>query len=81
MKRTTITLSDELASLVAREARRRRTSVSDVVRTSLARDLRGEGRRDIPWAGLCEDDTLPPASEIDKALDAGWSDELDRGRR
>jgi Arc/MetJ-type ribon-helix-helix transcriptional regulator len=39
MKRTTITLPDDLALMLAREARRRDTSVSHVVRQALAEHL------------------------------------------
>ena len=39
MKRTTVSLPDELASAVAREAERRRTSVSEVTREALLAHL------------------------------------------
>src|SRR3989304_2207201 len=44
MKRTTITLPDELATAVAREAHRRRLSVSQIARGALAAPL-GPPRR------------------------------------
>jgi predicted transcriptional regulator len=43
MTRTTITLPDELAELLAREARRRDTSASAVVREALAEHLHAAG--------------------------------------
>ena len=83
MKRTTITLPDELAELIAREAQRRRTSVSDVIRTLLAEALGGsdDKPRTIPWAGLFSDPEMPAASHLDEALADGWADDIDRDRR
>ena len=83
MRRTTITLSDDLAELVAREAQRRRTSVSEVVRTLLAEALGGsdERPREIPWAGLFSDSEMPAAERVDEALAERWADDIDRDRR
>ena len=83
MKRTTITLPDELAELIAREAQRRRTSVSGVIRTLLAESLGGsdEKPREIPWAGLFSDPGMPAAERVDEALADGWADDIDRDRR
>ena len=83
MKRTTITLSDDLAELVAREAQRRRTSVSAVIRTLLAEGLGGSGDkpREIPWAGLFSDSDMPAAERVDEALAEQWANDIDRDRR
>jgi Arc/MetJ-type ribon-helix-helix transcriptional regulator len=83
MKRTTITLPDDLAELVAREAQRRRTSVSEVIRTLLAEGLGGsdEKPREIPWAGLFSDSQMPAAEHVDEALREQWADDIDRDRR
>ena len=82
MKRTTITLPDEMAELVAREAQRRRTSVSEVIRTLLAEGLGGsdEKPREIPWAGLFSDPEMPAAVRVDEALADRWADDIDRDR-
>lgn len=83
MKRTTITLSDDLAELVALEARRKGTSVSGVVRDLVERGLTGsaERPRQIAWAGLFSDPEMAPARGLDAALAEGWADDLDRDRR
>jgi hypothetical protein len=83
MKRTTITLPDDMAELVALEARRRGSSVSEVVRSLIARGLAGsdEHPREIPWAGLFSDPVMAPARDLDAALPGGWADALDRDRR
>jgi Arc/MetJ-type ribon-helix-helix transcriptional regulator len=82
MKRTTISLPDDLAELVDSEARRQRTSVSDVIRRHLVRSLTGspETPRVIAWAGLFEDPEMPPGERIDEALAEGWADAIDRDR-
>ena len=45
MKRTTISLPDELAMVLQREARRRDTSISDIAREALAAHLGVDGGR------------------------------------
>jgi hypothetical protein len=54
MKRSTITLTDELAGALEREARRRRLSVSQITREALRDDgdLRCRGRHgeECAWA-------------------------------
>ena len=77
MKRTTITLPDDLATLVRNEARRRRTSVSDVVRLSLIKSLAVETPREIPWAAICDDPGLVRAASMEAALER-WENDLDR---
>jgi metal-responsive CopG/Arc/MetJ family transcriptional regulator len=53
MKRTTISLSDDLALAVQGEAKRQSASVSEVVRKALAEYLRGStAKRQISFAGL-----------------------------
>ena len=50
MTRTTISLPDDLATLLAREARRRETSVSDIVRRAVESFLGASGeRRELPF--------------------------------
>lgn len=82
MQRTTITLSDPLAEVVRREAQRRGTSVSALIRTLVAEAL-GAGAdrpRDIPWAGLFDDPEMVPAARLDDTLEAEWADAVDRDR-
>ncbi len=77
MKRTTITLPDELVDLVEHEVRRRGTSFSEVVRWSIRETLIGNGPRRLAFAGICDDPTLPSGAEIEEALDEA-ADDLDR---
>ena len=82
MKRATITLPEELADLVDREARRRQTSFSEVVRLFIVQGLSGskEKPREIPWAGLFHDPAMIPAEKLDEKLAARWADDIDRDR-
>jgi len=72
MKRTTISLPEDLAALVEREAERRRVSVSEIVRTALDRMLRPSGGREIPWAGIVREPGMVYGSELDEALAEEW---------
>ncbi len=83
MKRTTITMPDELADLVAREARRRDTSVSGLVRSLVERglNLSSEAPRVIPWAGMFDDPEAPAAARLDDEVKKHWADDIDRDRR
>ena len=82
MKRTTITLSDELAELVEREAHRQRASVSQVIRQRLSQTFMGsqEQPRRIPWAGIVNDPKLVHGENIDEELERDWGDDIDRDR-
>ena len=52
MKRTTISLPDDLAGFVEREARRRGASVSEIVRMALTSHFNLGDTRDLPFANL-----------------------------
>ena len=82
MKRATITLPDDLADLVDREARRRQTSFSEVIRQFILQGLAGSEAkpREIPWAGLFHDPDMVPAERLDEELARHWADDLDRDR-
>jgi Arc/MetJ-type ribon-helix-helix transcriptional regulator len=71
MKRTTITLPEDIAEKVGSEARRRQTSVSEVIRECIVLGLTGpdERSREIPWAGLFHDPDMTPAARMDEILD------------
>lgn len=89
MKRTTISLPDDLAAALEREALRRRVPVSQVAREAIEARLgwSGEGPREIPFAAIFRSDRERPLSE---AIDsdefrqeyADWirRDALDRRR-
>lgn len=83
MKRTTITLPEDIAEMVDSEARRRQTSVSEVIRQCIVLGLTESDKkpREIPWAGLFHDPDMTPAARMDEVLDREWADDLDRDRR
>ena len=71
MKRITVSLPDDLATRVEREAHRNRTSVSEVVRQSLVTRLgsAAEGRkRHIPFAGIADSGLTNTAERHDELL-------------
>jgi predicted transcriptional regulator len=74
MMRTTITLPDDLARLLAREARRHDTSVSDIVRRAVTSflDLSTGGRRELPFAALGRSGRRHTARDAEKILTAEW---------
>lgn len=74
MKRTTITLPEDLAEVVDREAARRRVSVSEVVRSALAAQLVGSPGtpRPLPFAGLGRSGFPDLARRVDEILDEDW---------
>jgi hypothetical protein len=80
MKRTSITLPDELAALLDREARRRETSVSGLVR-DLVETALGVGKpRELQWAGMIDDPGMAPAAKLDEELGRHWADAIRRDR-
>jgi ribbon-helix-helix CopG family protein len=79
MKRSTVSLPDELADLVSREAARRQISFSEVIRQLIIQGL-SETPREIPWAGLFHDPDMAPAERLDEELAKTWADDLSRDR-
>ncbi len=79
MKRTTISLPDPLATAVEREARRRRVSVSYVVREALTAQLgTSSGVRALPFAALGRSGHRSTARNFEEVLEAEWSHDRDR---
>lgn len=79
MKRTTISLSDDLASAAEREARRRRVSVAEVARTALAEHLgMSSARRRIPFAGIVDSGHTDTAELAEEVLEREWHPDRDR---
>jgi hypothetical protein len=71
--RTTISLPNDLATLLTREARRRETSVSAVVRRAVAAFLGASGgRRELPFASLGRSGRRHTARDAEKILTAEW---------
>jgi metal-responsive CopG/Arc/MetJ family transcriptional regulator len=80
MKRTTISLPDDLAQAVDREARRRRVSVSEITREALQARLRLEPgqTRELPFAALGRSGHATTARDIEKLLEQEWNDDARR---
>jgi hypothetical protein len=81
MKRTTISLSDELAAAVEREARRRRMPVSGVVREALEGRYGATGRpRKLPFVALGRSGHNTTARDAEEILSAEWATDIERDR-
>jgi Arc/MetJ-type ribon-helix-helix transcriptional regulator len=78
MKRTTVSLPDDLAGIVEREARRRHTSVSDIVRAALATHFKLNQPRELPFAALGHSGCPNASRDIDEILAAEWADAIYR---
>lgn len=74
MKRTTISLPDELAVLAEREASRRGVSVSEVARRALAEHLGlgGAAPRRLPFANLGSSGHRHTARNLEDILADEW---------
>jgi hypothetical protein len=73
MRRTTISIPEELAVAAAREARRRSTSVSEVARDALAAHLGMTGAPcPLPFANLGRSGTHDTASRMNELLAEEW---------
>ena len=81
MKRTTVSLSDELAAILKDEATRRGTSVSEVVRSSVVQALAGNERRLLPFADLFDDREMTRGAHLERELERIWGHDLERDRR
>ena len=81
MKRTTVTLPDDLAGALAREARRRNVSVSEVTRDALAEHLgMGSDRpRSLAFAALGRSGHRNTARDMESLLEREWHEPA-RGR-
>jgi hypothetical protein len=80
MKRTTISLPDDLAVRLQREARRRSTSVSDVARQIFSAHfgLNGEAPKRFPFESLGRSGHRNTARDIKKILREEWGGTRDR---
>ena len=82
MKRTTISLPEDLAWRLEREARQRETSVSEIVREVLAERfdlIPGQPRR-IPFAGIGASGQTDLASRMEEILAEEWADAIANDR-
>ena len=82
MRRTTISLPDELADALEREARRRSSSASAIARDALS-DYLGVGRsgerRELPFAALGRSGRTTTARDMEELLALEWAPHA-RGR-
>ncbi len=80
MKRTSISLPEEIANALDREARRRGTSVSAIAREALADrlHLRVGEVRDLPFVGLGRSGARDTARRAEEVLAEEW--DADRRR-
>lgn len=81
MKRTTLSLPDDLADALTREAHRQRTSASAIARDALARHLRlvPTEPRPVPFAALGRSGQRTVARDMEDLLAREW-DEHPRDR-
>lgn len=82
MRRTTISLPDELAAALEREARRRSMPASAIARDALTAYLGIGGRddqRELPFAALGRSGHSDTAREMEELLEHEWAADA-RGR-
>ena len=81
MKRTTISLPDDLAKITGREAERRGISVSELAREALTEHLGLTGkRRKVPFANLGDSGHGTVARDHEEILARELTRDFDRGR-
>jgi Arc/MetJ-type ribon-helix-helix transcriptional regulator len=81
MRRTTVSLPDDLAAALAREARRRNRSASEITREALAKHLglAADEPRDVPFAAVGRSGHRNTARDMEALLTREWDDDA-RGR-
>lgn len=79
MRRTTISLPDETALFLQREARRRNSSISAVAREAIERQLgiRRRGKRKIPFAAIGSSGHTDTAARAEEILADEWPERID----
>ena len=82
MKRTTISLPDDVALLAVREARRRGVSLSEITRQALAEHLglAAASPRALPFARLGSSGSRHTARDLEAHLAAEWAQDVERDR-
>jgi Arc/MetJ-type ribon-helix-helix transcriptional regulator len=80
MRRTTVTLPNEIVEALERAARRGHTSVSDVVRRMLAAQLGmiAGGERPLPFANLGRSGQRHVARDMEALISEDWTPDRDR---
>jgi metal-responsive CopG/Arc/MetJ family transcriptional regulator len=76
MRRTTVSLPDDLAAALAREARRRNRSASEITRDALAKHLglAADQPRDVPFAAVGRSGHRNTARDMEELLTREWDD-------
>jgi hypothetical protein len=76
MKRTTLSLPDDLADALAREARRRSTSASAIARDALSKHLRlvPTEARPLPFAAVGHSGHRSTGRDMEELLAREWDD-------
>lgn len=76
MKRTTVSLPDDLAGALAREARRSNVSASEITREALARylGLATDTPRELPFAAIGRSGHRTTAREMEKLIAGEWDE-------
>jgi len=74
MKRTTISLPDDLAGIVSREARRRHVSVSELAREALREHVgaKPDEPRALPFVGIGHSGQRHTARDAEDILSREW---------
>ena len=82
MKRTTVVLTDQLATLLELERRRQNLSAAGVVRRALEAYLLGDatGTERLPFVSLGRSGQRDTARRIDEILAGEWTVDRDRDR-
>lgn len=80
MHRITISLPEEMAAVLAREADRAGTSVSEIVRRAVASSLglNDEEPRALPFAGIGRSGQRHTARDAEEILEREWSGDRNR---
>jgi Arc/MetJ-type ribon-helix-helix transcriptional regulator len=74
MKRATISLPDDLARDMTREAERRRVSVSEVARDALREHLHAPAKNGLPFVGIGRSGRRDTARRAEEILAREWGD-------
>jgi len=78
MKRTTISLPDDLAEDVEREAQRRRVSISTVTRDALREHIEKPAVNHLPFIGIARSGHHDTARRAEEILAREWGDARSR---
>jgi Arc/MetJ-type ribon-helix-helix transcriptional regulator len=81
MRRITVSFPDDVAAALQREASRRRTSVSEVVRLALTAHLKHPQERVLPFESLGDSGYKHhTARDMEEILAREWGDAINRDR-